>query len=187
MNPVGQEVIRGSWMGSTPRAEDVAPLPQIPMQEAASVELFDELLTTEDHDVVLLDRDTLGLLVDSELRAEYKQTTIYVKGSFAAKARMEKAARYAARAANDALGYERASKGTRAVHRSVDPKPATEEPEVFNEVGELSAIEAFIGPVSDATPAERANLRDKRPAGRDLLGMIPEPSVIAREVVEGNE
>jgi hypothetical protein len=74
-------------------------------------------------------------------------------------------------------------------------KPAEETEEVKDviveevtpepEEDELSGIEHFIGKVLVATPAERASIRDRRPVGRDLLGMIPESQGISREKVEG--
>jgi len=147
-------------------------------QKEATHEVMDELLLADSYALVLLDDTTLGLVVDGCLLAEYSQTSTYTKGSFAGRTRLEAAVRQAQRANNLVRSFVRASQGSPKIHPSVDEEPAP----IVQPI-EDPGIERFIGQISDATSAERANMRDKRPH-RDLLGMIPEPQ---REVVEGND
>lgn len=176
------DVEKGSWRAGAPEQSTApAPLPDLPMKvEDPNVDLFAELVSAGDHDVVLLDHHTVGLVVDGELRATYVREAVYGRGSALGKARLAKAAREAAALERTALGYGRTTRSAVAVRRSVESEPAEG---IIQEV-EAKGIESFIGPILDATSAERANIRDRRPVGRDLLGMIPEPE---RVIVDGNE
>lgn len=174
----------GSWRGDTEPLTVVPDLVDLEVKEAAGVALFNELLEQgHTHDVVLLDADTVGLMVDGQLRATYRQEATYQPGSVVANARLQRAAREAAAAENLARGFAR---GAGAVPGGVAAQSTEGEAPPLNDEGELSGIEKFIGQVSDATSAERATMRDRRPEGRELI-RLGDDAQPARVVVEGVE